>query len=378
MRWFSNRSVEIRTSIYKDFQLARFLENSWNNFLQESAFPNIFLTWEWVTTWWKWFGKGASLLLVVACDGSEVVGILPIYMGKTSVFPGFQVNAIRFIGDGGPVFPDYLGPIVREEDVEKIIPVLCQSLLQSLTNWDIIKLSDILPETKPVSALVNVLGQVFIGEKYMGERCPYMPLPSDYNSFLAKLDPRRRESVRRILRKAKKKYDIKFKCYTSVDSVDEAFSLLTDIYKKSLRGQNRNNGFNRSDYLSFHHEVSMAFAKQGWLRLYILWFNEVPVAFIYGYFYNRVFWYYQTGFDLTYSREGPGSIILQLVIESLISEGAVQFDFLRGDEEYKYHFANDERLTKSISFFRKPGMIYAALKARHKLSYLVHKIKNEL
>jgi len=375
---FLPSSPGLHTIIYEDFQSAQFLEDHWNNLLAKSSFPNIFLTWEWVTTWWKWFGRGDTLHLIVAFDGSEAVGILPLYTGKVSVFPGFRVKAIRLIGDGGPVFPDYLGPIVGERDVERIIARLSECLLENVGDWNIIKLSGVLPETKSVESFVNVLGQKFMTEIEEGERCPYQPLPSNYKAFVEGLASRRRESVRRVLRKAKKKYDIGFKCYTSVDSVDEAFSLLTTSTRKSLRGQNRNNGFNRSDYLGFHREVAKAFSKRVWLRLYILWFNEVPVAFIYGYFYNRVFWYYQTGFDLAYGSEGPGSIILQLVIESVIGEGAGQFDFLRGDEDYKFHFANHERLTKSISFFRKHGMIYTAIKARHRLSYFVHKIKNEL
>lgn len=371
----SSGSSELQTVMYKDFQSAKFLEEDWNDLLFESAFPNIFLTWEWITTWWKWFGKSHSLHLVVAFDGAKAVGILPLYIGKVSIFTGFQINAIRLIGDGGPVFPDYLGPIVREVDAEKVIIRLSQSLFESPAKWDIIKLSDVLPETKPVKSFVDILSQRFITEIYDGERCPYQLLPSDYDAFVAGLNPRRRESVRRVLRKAKKKYDIGFKCYTSDNSVDEAFSLLGNIYQKSLRGQSINNGFNRSDYLGFHREVAKAFSKQGWLRLYVLWFNDIPVAFIYGYFYNNIFWYYQTGYDLAYSNDGPGSIVLQRVIESVIGEGAKEFDFLRGDEDYKFHFASHERRTKTVTIFRKQGMAHMAITARRGFSNFLSRIK---
>lgn len=375
MRSFLTFHGELQTAVYNDFQSAGFLKDSWINLVKTSVSPNIFLTWEWVTTWWKWFGKGKSLNLVVAFDGLEPVGILPLYIGKVSVFPGFHVNALRLIGDGGPVFPDYLGPVVREEDAKKVILRLSQSLFESPANWDIIKLSDVLPETKPVKGFVDILSQRFITEIYDGDRCPYQLLPSDYDAFVAGLNPRRRESVRRVLRKAKKKYDIGFKCYTSDDSVDEAFSLLVNIYQKSLRGRTRNNGFNRSDYLGFHREVAKAFAKQGWLRLYVLWFNDIPVAFIYGYFYNGIFWYYQTGYDLAYSSDSPGSVILQMVIESVIGEGAREFDFLRGDEDYKFHFASHERRTKTVTIFRKQGMAHMAITARRGFSNFLSRIK---
>jgi len=361
------------TVTYEDFQSAKFLDEAWNDLLYKSTFPNIFLTWEWITTWWEWFGSEGNLQIITAFEGEEVVGILPTYLSQISIFPGIKIPAVRFIGDGGPVFPDYLGPIVKEGEEDRVIDWLAKFLFSISEQWQMILLSDVLTTSKVISTFVDILSQRFPIDTREGVRCPYQLLPDSYETFLAELNPRRRESVRRNVRKARKKYSLRFECHTSPDSVDRVFQIVLEIYKKSLRGKTNDQGFNRSDYLGFHRDVARKCAERGWLKLYILWFNDIPVAFIYGYFYAGVFWYYQTGFDQAHTDDGPGSIILQLVIESVINEGGKEFDFLRGEEDYKYHFTKNERRTRTVKAFRKSGMLHMAMRTQHNLSDLIHK-----
>lgn len=371
----SNEPIQV--TLYSDFDSILPLKEDWNILLGESPMPNIFLTWEWITIWWSRFGKGRSLHFLVAQAGLKVVGVFPLYLDRMSIFPGFRAKTLRFVGDGGPVFPDYLGPIIKEDYVEKVIDEFSRFLHDQSFNWNMMRFSDVYPEISSIKRLVESNRRQFGKELYEGEeRCPYLPLPSSYENLIAGLHSRRRESVRRVLRKAQKKYDIKFECYISEDSVDEVFSLLVGIYKNSIRGQDKHNGFNRDDYLEFHREIAKAFAKKGWLRLYILWLNDSPTAFIYGYLYKNSFWYYQTGYDKGFSNDAPGSIVLQKVFESVIGEGAEEFDFLKGDEDYKFYYSTRERRTKTINYFRKRGLIYSLAITRHILSRIMAKVKN--
>ena len=45
-------------------------------------------------------------------------------------------------------------------------------------------------------------------------------------------------------------------------------------------------------------------------------------------------------FNTAYAKYGPGIVLLSFVGEKCIGEGFVEFDFLRGEEEYKKVWAN--------------------------------------
>jgi len=48
---------------------------AWNKLLAESETRSIFLTWQWLATWWECFREGADLFTFVVERDGELVGI---------------------------------------------------------------------------------------------------------------------------------------------------------------------------------------------------------------------------------------------------------------------------------------------------------------
>src|SRR5207245_8162107 len=68
-----------------------------------------------------------------------------------------------------------------------------------------------------------------------------------------------------------------------------------------------------------------------------------PAAVLYVFRYNRVFYYFQAGFDPTYGKYSVGLVTMGLAIKSAIEEGVEEYDLLHGDEPYKFHWARAAR-----------------------------------
>ena len=58
-------------------------------------------------------------------------------------------------------------------------------------------------------------------------------------------------------------------------------------------------------------------------------------------FQERV-WVYNSGFDPQYREFSPGWVMLGYLIQHAIESGKKSFDFMRGDEDYKYRFGAAE------------------------------------
>jgi CelD/BcsL family acetyltransferase involved in cellulose biosynthesis len=54
-------------------------------------------------------------------------------------------------------------------------------------------------------------------------------------------------------------------------------------------------------------------------------------------FGNRV-WVYNSGMDPQYAQYSPGWVLLAMLIRRAIEKGCQAFDFMRGDEPYKFQW----------------------------------------
>lgn len=97
---------------------------------------------------------------------------------------------------------------------------------------------------------------------------------------------------------------------------------------------------------------------QGIAKIYILSFHGSPVGFLYGFLCHDKYYAFQTGFDSAFQRYSPGDVLYQMVFQHLISQGAIEFDYLRGEESYKKFFANAERRTETTFVYRRRGILY--------------------
>jgi hypothetical protein len=96
-------------------------------------------------------------------------------------------------------------------------------------------------------------------------------------------------------------------------------------------------------HFDFYHEAAAGLLQSGVLRLYGWRIGERIVATLLGFEHHQRFYYYLGGFDPEFSRLSPGSVIIAHAIEDAIRRGVHEFDFLRGDERYKYRWGARDR-----------------------------------
>ena len=65
--------------------------------------------------------------------------------------------------------------------------------------------------------------------------------------------------------------------------------------------------------------------------------DGTPVGAAYGFLWQNVFAYYNGGWDHAYANLSLGTVLMNRAIATVTGLGIRSFDFLRGDEQYKYH-----------------------------------------
>src|SRR4029450_599413 len=203
---------------------------------------------------------------------------------------------------------------------------------------------------------------------------PHIPLAGHtWDSYLATLGASHRANVRRRLRALEQKFDVQFERVTSDRDRRDALERLTHYHEH--RFDAHGTAFRTASLRAFHDEATRRFLDRGWLRMFVLRVNGAPAAGMYGFRYNRAFYFYQHGFDDSYQQHSIGLVLMALSIRAALEEGAVEFDMLWGTEPYKFLWARQTRELYNVHLFppHLGGRVHRGLFcARRRLSTFIH------
>ena len=95
------------------------------------------------------------------------------------------------------------------------------------------------------------------------------------------------------------------------------------------------------------HLACRAAFDNGWLQLAFLEANGCKTAGYLNFDYLNRIWVYNSGLDRTCLDLSPGWVLLGYLLQWASENKREEFDFMRGDEDYKYRFgAVDKQLVK--------------------------------
>jgi CelD/BcsL family acetyltransferase involved in cellulose biosynthesis len=184
------------------------------------------------------------------------------------------------------------------------------------------------------------------------EKCPVLSLPPSWDEYLKMLGRNMREQIRRYPKRLEKEFKVEYSFAQSEAEVQLALDNLFRLHGARWRARGQTGVLATPRRQKFHRAVCSAFFKRDWLRLWTLRCNGTAVCVLLNYFYDHKYYFFIGGFAPEYSRWSVGTCLFSQVLQRAIAEGATEFDFLKGEEEYKYRFGACNRDYKTVSWFR--------------------------
>lgn len=296
----------------------------WNTLLALSAQPSVFMTWQWQAAWLRAFG-GRPLQLLSASDATEsLVAVLPLHEAE----PGLW----RIVG--GVDVSDYLDLIAAAGREEEVWEALLQHRAADRSVWHLRGIRAESPTAERLPGLAPAHGLTVAVERE--ERCPVLRLPESWDAYLAMLSGKDRHELRRKMRKLEAELpDVRVRSVIGGPGWDEALGHFLHLHRLSRTGKAK---FMDETMERFFRDALGALAAEGWARLWFLDSAGVPVAAFICTEYGSSVGLYNSGFDPVHARLAPGIVLLGHVIRDAIERRVPVFDFLRGEEPYKYAF----------------------------------------
>jgi len=318
---------------FSDFDLA-----TWNGLVEQSIADTPFSRFEYLAEWWKTLGGGewgdASLVLVSASENDQLVGIVPLFIHE---YDGQQ--ALLLVGS--IEISDYLDLIVREADLPRFLSGLLDFLASSVSDsWSAIDWYN-LPDSSPTLAALKSESERH-GWNYHEEiyrPTPRITLNGSFDDYLAGIDKKQRHEIRRKMRRAAESGRVRF--YVVDKDADIEPELEAFFH---LMVQEPNKALFLKDVMRDQMSKSLkASHDAGYLWLAFLEVDGVKAAASINFDYKNKLWGYNSGVSRDYMELSPGWVLLGHVIQWCCENGRYEFDFMRGDEEYKYRFGGVNR-----------------------------------
>lgn len=184
------------------------------------------------------------------------------------------------------------------------------------------------------------------------EKCPVLELPPTWEEYLKLLGKNMREQIKRYPRRLEKQFTVEYSLAQTPRDIETALNDLFRLHGARWRARGQTGVLATPRRQKFHRMVCAAFAERNWLRLWTLRCNNEAVCVLLNYLYNGKYYFFIGGFDPAYSRWSVGVCLFSRVLQRAIEEGATEFDFLKGEEEYKYRFGARNRDYKTVSLFQ--------------------------
>ncbi len=314
------------------------VRDEWLELWRASHRATVFQSPQWLFAWWKHFAENRELWVLTARRNGNLVGIAPLCIDSVAG-DGFIEG--RFIGCG---ISDYLDFVLADTQCSEIAGAMLDAMFAS-THVDVLTLES-LPADSPVLSAQSRFDSVVVPQ----DVCPVLTI-----HFPARTAGLRNTETMRKLAYYRRRLErtAKFKIEAAErQSFPTFFDALLRLHRERWSLRAESGVLNDSAITQFHREVASQFLEDGSLRLYLLTLDGHAAAAFYGFYHARKTMYYLGGFSPEFKHLNVGTVIVGDAIERAAQEGASEFDFLRGDESYKYAWGATDRLTYRRTIYR--------------------------
>jgi CelD/BcsL family acetyltransferase involved in cellulose biosynthesis len=306
---------------------------SWEQLLAADPTSSPFVSPAWVDAWMRHCGRAATLALVSVWCSGELVGVAPLME--------ITLHGTRFLTGAAQRDSDHWDVVARPDVRHAVVHAIVREIQRRRDRWDVVRLDHL-----PVHSLVEweLRESGLRVASVSTSPCPMLPLPDTFDKYLLSIPKKRRQSVRRSL----KRLDDGEVSIRPVHEPSDLERTLTEWQALRVEQYRHRRGkINRIHVTESYRGFLVAALSEMTVGGAALAWSVERAGKVVGVYItlrdDRAAYAYQGGYDVCVSNLGIGKIVNALLVQRAISDGKRALDFGRGREAYKYWYGAHDR-----------------------------------
>ncbi len=290
--------------------------------------------------WWKHLGPGQLFTMAMGYQPEQVQAIGCFYLLDGRLYFNGCVEETDYL--------DLIAPASLAAAAWEGVFDMLES--ETFPAWRGLNLCNI-PEDSPSRTILAKLAaqRGYYFSSSVQEVCPIIPLPQTFDDYLVALDKKQRHEIRRKLRRAQ----AAAVHVRQVQSAEELAPAVDEFLRLLRLSMVEKDDWLNAGRRALFHDIAAACFKDGTLQLLFLQQAGANAATLFNFDYNGRIWVYNSGMDIVeFGQLSPGVVLTAEAISLAIASGRDTFDFLRGNEEYKYRFGAQDTTIYQIQLYR--------------------------
>jgi len=316
------------------------LKHEWDNLHEESDIDHPFLTFEWISCFWRSYGKDKELIILTAREGGKMVGIAPL-MKTRITHRGFRFKAVTFIAD---YFHTSRAGFILSGNKKEALTAMIEYLRKTDSLDDVCLFPYLVKDSENEILLSDTLLNK-IQKNHITIPClvsPYIKINQSWDNYFKTRSKNFCDNFTKLNNRYKRAGNFEIIKYTDRD-IEEAIQELLSVSRNTWQYDNGTAIASTEANIEFYSSFIKKAAVRGWLNLWILRKNDKPIAFVYDLVYKDKEFGIKTGYDKEYCKDSPGEYLIGNIIKKCFDDGMTEFEMLGGPNSYKLRWTTLSR-----------------------------------
>jgi CelD/BcsL family acetyltransferase involved in cellulose biosynthesis len=322
----------------------------WNDMVLRGSGDALYQSYEWLNAWWQHFERDKNLCFILIRNDHSPVALAPLCIDKTKIL-GVKTRRLSFLSEN---ISDYTDFIVTEPR-QPALALMIRKLLEDKPRWDWAELLHIPTDSPNWQGLMKIVQEsnCYHYRQYCS-KCPFIKLEGAYEDYFRSLPKKHRDDVKRQEKKLLEMGLLRLLV------LEQNHPQLADYFESfwqmrrgrwEIAGRAGWIGFKEIEYKQFYRSLFEALTNGNKVHFSVLLSNEIPIAFHFGFLAGGRLYFYAPTFAHDYRAYSPGKIMIQYLLRHAFEKGIKEFDFLMGEEAYKFSWAKDFREIYNLLLF---------------------------
>lgn len=327
----------IRTTVLTEFGTDESLRKSWDDGVIAHG-GNIYMTYDWLRTWWQFYGQGKQLRLFRFFHGDELVGQLPLYLESFGAGP-LTTKVARLVGANIPP-KAFTPPLMRESAREAFRHVLQRLFADE--GCDLFALGPV-PQSWPSRAGFEAACaqsvELILPATYHGRDVQTLfKLPASFEAYLKSLSSSERKNRLKRLRHLEKDYTVTSDSISDPVLAEPEFNAFVALHARQWQAVGKSGHFAAwPEGEAYNRAQVRAQARQGRVRFFRMLVDGHVVASRYTFLLGKTLYSELPAREVgePWDKLGIGAISLLKFNEAAIEAGVAVVDSGLGGYEHK-------------------------------------------